>query len=144
LKRYCAIARTGSPWRDLPAAFGHWNNVFTRFRHTNVLMSIGTDFCLIGLDTIRDSARRAELAGRLAGTGRVVIDLNHEQIGEFAGNVIELQGRFVAMSARALPATTGRDAGRIRDHPADRGADHRASGGIVCSPGSTWPPAILR
>src|SRR4029453_2701798 len=26
------IARTGSPWRDLPPLFGHWNNVFTRFR----------------------------------------------------------------------------------------------------------------
>src|SRR2546422_3744117 len=26
------IARTGSPWRDLPASFGHWNSVFTRFR----------------------------------------------------------------------------------------------------------------
>ncbi|MGY3294838.1 transposase [Bradyrhizobium sp. LM3.6] len=26
------IARTGSPWRDLPAMFGHWNSTFTRFR----------------------------------------------------------------------------------------------------------------
>jgi transposase len=26
------IARTGSPWRDLPPAFGHWNSTFTRFR----------------------------------------------------------------------------------------------------------------
>ena len=26
------IARTGSPWRDLPRAFGHWNSVYTRFR----------------------------------------------------------------------------------------------------------------
>jgi transposase len=26
------IARTGSPWRDLPPAFGHWSGVYTRFR----------------------------------------------------------------------------------------------------------------
>jgi transposase len=25
------IVRTGSPWRDLPAAFGEWNSVFRRF-----------------------------------------------------------------------------------------------------------------
>jgi transposase len=26
------IARTGSPWRDLPAGLGNWNTVFKRFR----------------------------------------------------------------------------------------------------------------
>ena len=26
------IARTGSPWRDLPPAFGKWNTVFKRYR----------------------------------------------------------------------------------------------------------------
>jgi putative transposase len=25
------IARTGSPWRDLPAQFGKWNSIFVRF-----------------------------------------------------------------------------------------------------------------
>ena len=25
------IARTGSPWRDLPAVFGKWNTVFKRY-----------------------------------------------------------------------------------------------------------------
>jgi putative transposase len=25
------IARTGSPWRDLPRVFGKWNSVFVRF-----------------------------------------------------------------------------------------------------------------
>jgi len=26
------MARTGSPWRDLPEGFGRWNSVFKRFR----------------------------------------------------------------------------------------------------------------
>ena len=26
------IVRTGSPWRDLPTAFGNWNTVFKRYR----------------------------------------------------------------------------------------------------------------
>ena len=25
------IARTGAPWRDLPAVFGNWNSLFRRF-----------------------------------------------------------------------------------------------------------------
>ena len=25
------LARTGSPWRDLPGSFGNWNSVFVRF-----------------------------------------------------------------------------------------------------------------
>ncbi len=26
------VARTGSPWRDLPASFGKWNTIFNRYR----------------------------------------------------------------------------------------------------------------
>lgn len=26
------IARTGSPWRDLPETLGNWNSIFVRFR----------------------------------------------------------------------------------------------------------------
>jgi transposase len=30
------IVRTGSPWRDLPEAFGDWNSVFRRFSRWSV------------------------------------------------------------------------------------------------------------
>ncbi|AGT11111.1 citrulline utilization hydrolase CtlX [Paracoccus aminophilus] len=75
--------------------------------HTNVLMCIGTDFAMIGLDTVKDAARRAEIRDRLAGSGREVIDLSHAQIGEFCGNALEVDGRggpVVALSSRALAA----------------------------------------
>lgn len=28
------IARTGSPWRDLPACFGHWHRVYVRYHRS--------------------------------------------------------------------------------------------------------------
>ena len=30
------IVRTGSPWRDLPKAFGDWNSVFRRFSRWSI------------------------------------------------------------------------------------------------------------
>jgi len=73
--------------------------------HTNVLMCIGSDVALIGLETISDPERRAEVAERLTRGGRILIDLSHAQIANFAGNAIELQGatgRILVISARAL------------------------------------------
>ena len=44
------IARTGSPWRDLPAEFGNWNSVFQRYRRwikggvfTQIFQALNTD-----------------------------------------------------------------------------------------------------
>ncbi|SMX31123.1 citrulline utilization hydrolase CtlX [Octadecabacter ascidiaceicola] len=84
--------------------------------HTNVLMCIGTDFALIGLDLIPDEARRATVHRRLAETGRDVIALSAEQIANFAGNAIELTGttgRYLALSARAANALTPEQTERI-------------------------------
>lgn len=75
--------------------------------HTNVIMCVGSEFALIALDMIANPVRRAEVKARLEGTGREVIDLSIEQIGEFAGNAIELTGRdgkLLAISARAAAA----------------------------------------
>ncbi|MDN5794350.1 MAG: arginine deiminase-related protein [Intrasporangium sp.] len=73
--------------------------------HTNVMMCVGTDFALVGLDLIASQQRRVEVAERLGQYGRAVIDLTYEQVCDFAGNAIELRtptGRVLAMSRRGL------------------------------------------
>ena len=44
------IARTGSPWRDLPKSFGHWHRVYVRYNRwshkgtwTKILAAIADD-----------------------------------------------------------------------------------------------------
>jgi hypothetical protein len=53
---------------------------------------------------IPDVRRRLEIIARLEETGRAVIEVSIDQIENFAGNAIELDGkdgRIVALSARA-------------------------------------------
>lgn len=61
--------------------------------HTNVMMCIGTDIALIGLDAIVGDARRDEIARRIRETGRTLIELTAQQVASFAGNALELRGR---------------------------------------------------
>ncbi|MGY1552178.1 citrulline utilization hydrolase CtlX [Microbacterium sp. A588] len=76
--------------------------------HTNVMMTIATDFVMVGLGLIADHARREEVVMRLGARGRrEIIDLTASQIASFAGNAIELQAdgrRILALSTRALAA----------------------------------------
>jgi hypothetical protein len=75
--------------------------------HTNVMMCIGTEFALVGLDAM--TSRRDEIAERLAEQGREVIALTDDQLEDFAGNAIELHGsdgRVLALSARADASLT--------------------------------------
>ena len=88
-----------------PMAFDAVDGQGRAVYHTNVLMCVATDFALVGLDLIPDTARRAEVQQRLEDTGREVVALSAAQIGEFAGNALELsngQERLLALSSRAL------------------------------------------
>lgn len=72
--------------------------------HTNVMLCVGTDFALGGFGLITDPARRHTVCARLRETGRELVALSPWQIGEFAGNALELQGtqgRVLALSTRA-------------------------------------------
>lgn len=77
--------------------------------HTNVIMSIATEYAIICLDVISDHARRNEIENRLTASGRTVINLSREQVNEFAGNAFEMTGtkhRVLALSERAAKALT--------------------------------------
>jgi hypothetical protein len=77
--------------------------------HTNVLMSVATDYALICLDAIADARRRDEVAQRLTESGRTVLQISFDQVNQFVGNAIELtgtDGRLLVLSARAEAALT--------------------------------------
>ncbi len=77
--------------------------------HTNVMLCVGTDFALGGFHMLSDPARRQAVCERLAESGRALVELSAGQIGEFAGNALELtgaQGRVLALSARAAASLT--------------------------------------
>jgi hypothetical protein len=57
--------------------------------HTNVLMCIGERAVVIGAEAIA-AADRARVLHRLGGNGREIIEIDHAQIGQFAGNMLEL------------------------------------------------------
>ncbi|MFS8064368.1 MAG: citrulline utilization hydrolase CtlX [Luteimonas sp.] len=72
--------------------------------HTNVMLCVGSQFALAGLDLIDDPAQRKALRARLESTGKTVIALDRTQIANFAGNALELhneQGQLLVLSSRA-------------------------------------------
>ena len=104
-----ALERFCTNFNFEPMAFGSTDKIGRPVYHTNVIMCIATEFALIALDMIPDALRRDEIAERLRQSGREVIALTEEQIGEFAGNALELStanGRILAMSSRAAASLT--------------------------------------
>ncbi len=73
--------------------------------HTNVLMTLGTDFAVLCKESIRDGEQLEKLTASLERTGRRIVDISYEQLENFAGNMLELSakdgGKLVAMSLAA-------------------------------------------
>jgi hypothetical protein len=72
--------------------------------HTNVMLCIGSNFALVGLEMITDSLARNKVRDRLHATEKKVIELDRNQIENFAGNALELNGnsgKVLVLSKRA-------------------------------------------
>ena len=87
--------------------------------HTNVLMSLGTAYCIICTESIRPEDRERVLAS-ITGSGRKILDISFDQLESFAGNMLELSspsGRPVlVMSATARKSLTTEQSRELSAH----------------------------
>jgi hypothetical protein len=87
--------------------------------HTNVVMCVGSEFALIGLDMIADPGQRETIQRRLEASGKKVIELDRAQIANFAGNALELRNdseKLLVLSSRAAAALTTEQRSEIERH----------------------------
>jgi len=87
--------------------------------HTNVVMCVGSEFALVGLDLITDPGERETIRRRLDASGKKVIELDRAQIANFAGNALELRNdseKLLVLSRRAAGALTTEQRNEIERH----------------------------
>jgi hypothetical protein len=70
--------------------FRSYDHGDTLIYHTNVMMAIGKDFCVICLESIRDRDERALVERMLNQTGKKIVEISLEQMNAFAGNMLQL------------------------------------------------------
>jgi len=150
VNRIAYVSRSKRSDRELVARFcGDFSFESTLFEsvgddgrpiyHTNVMMCIGSQFALVGLDLITDSGERETIRRRLETSGRKVIELDRTQVANFAGNALELRNdseKLLVLSRRAAEALTTEQRNEIERHarllPLDLPTIELAGGSARC------------
>jgi len=77
--------------------------------HTNVVMSVGTSLAIVCMASLAPAKQEA-LRAQFKSTGHTLVDITHEQMGQFCGNVLEVassvKGNVLVMSEAAYKAFT--------------------------------------
>lgn len=87
--------------------------------HTNVMMCVAEEFAIICLDTIDDKKEQKNVVKHLKMDNKEIISISEEQMHEFAGNMLQVQGKdkkYLVMSARAHKSLTDDQISRIEKH----------------------------
>ncbi len=87
--------------------------------HTNVMMCLAENFAVICLDTIDNAKERKNVLKHLKEDGKEVITITEEQMHEFAGNMLQVQGKdnkFLVMSDRAHGSLNKDQIAKIEKH----------------------------
>lgn len=77
--------------------------------HTNVMMCLGDEFCVICLDAIDNAKEKKNVVQHLKQDGKEIIAITEEQMHAFAGNMLQVQGadkKYLTMSTAALNSLT--------------------------------------
>lgn len=77
--------------------------------HTNVMMCLGENFCVICLDAIDDPVEKKNVLHHLRKDGKEVIAITEVQMHQFAGNMLQVQGKdkkYLVMSTAAHKSLT--------------------------------------
>ncbi|MDX1761912.1 MAG: arginine deiminase-related protein [Christiangramia sp.] len=131
-KAYCAISPRADEdlliefcedFEFTPVIFNAYQSVDGKrlpIYHTNVMMCIAEDFAVICLDTIDDKKERKNVVKHLKMDEKEIISITEEQMHEFAGNMLQVQGaegkKYLVMSARAHRSLTDDQISRIEKH----------------------------
>ncbi|MCC8426259.1 citrulline utilization hydrolase CtlX [Mucilaginibacter sp. UR6-11] len=78
--------------------------------HTNVMMAMGSNFAVICLDSIQNSAEKELVIKSLKSTGKEIISISFDQMSHFAGNMLEVKNTrgdtLIVMSLSAYQSLT--------------------------------------
>lgn len=73
--------------------------------HTNVMMCLGENICVVCLDSIDDTIEKKNLTDHLKTDGKKIIAISEMQIHHFAGNMLQVKGagdkKYMIMSSAA-------------------------------------------
>ena len=131
-KAYCAL----SPRADeglfiefcedfdfFPVVFSAYQNVGEerlKIYHTNVMMCVGDTFAVVCLKAIDDKKERKIVLNHLKKDGKTIIEISENQVNQFAGNMLQLQGKnqgsYIAMSQAALESLGPDQIAALRNH----------------------------
>ena len=137
-KAYCALSPRAHEdlFIEFCEDFEYTPVVFTAFQtvdgkrlpiyHTNVMMCMAEDCCVICLDSIDDAKERKNVVKHLKADGKEIIDITQEQMHQFAGNMLQLtngEQRFMVMSAAAHNSLKPNQIAAIEKHSAILSSD---------------------
>ena len=94
-----------------PCIFTSYTSSGNQQYHTNVVMSVSSDFVLIGLESIKDKAEAQQVKRTILESNKKLISLTSKQLEKnFCGNVLQLKNKYgqskLVMSETALSGFT--------------------------------------